>query len=69
MDTIILPFAESMGREHPFNKTQHRKALRELSFSEKVKKVVELQKIAAPVLRARGQHVRVWALSEEPREH
>ena len=69
MDTIILPGADSLGCENPFNKTQHRKALRELSFSEKVKKVVELQKIAAPILRARGQHVRVWALSGEQSGH
>jgi hypothetical protein len=65
MDRITFPASESLQDVHLFHKEQHRKALRELSFSEKVKKVVELQKIAAPVLRARGQHVRVWALSGE----
>jgi hypothetical protein len=65
MDTITLPFTEEVELKHPFEKAQHRKALRELSFSEKVKKVVELQRIAAPILRARGQQVTVWALREK----
>ena len=41
-------------------KSGHRKAMRELAFPEKVKRVVELQRIAAPVLHARGRDVRVW---------
>jgi hypothetical protein len=43
-----------------FAKSRHRQALRQLTFPEKVKRVIELQRIAAPILRSRGQHVRVW---------
>ena len=43
-----------------FAKSYHRQALRQLAFPEKVKRVIELQRIAAPILRARGRHVRVW---------
>lgn len=41
-------------------KEEHRKRLRNLSFPEKVKIVVQLQKIAAPILRARGIDARFW---------
>ena len=44
----------------PFSKERHRRELRFLSFPEKVKRVVELQRIAAPIIRARGLHVRIW---------
>lgn len=46
-----------------YAKEGHRKALRTLSYPEKVKVVVELQRIAAPVLRARGRAVKVWNLT------
>jgi hypothetical protein len=44
----------------PFSKENHRRDLRLLSFPEKVKRVVELQRIAAPVMLARGRQVRTW---------
>ena len=43
-------------------KEEHRKILRDLSFPEKVRIVVELQKIAAPTLRARGINVHPWKI-------
>ena len=45
-------------------KSLHREALRRLPLPEKVRIVVELQKIAAPILRARGQTPFVWVLNE-----
>jgi len=51
----------------PFDKPLHRKGLRELPLPEKVRIVVELQKIAAPILRARGEKPFVWKL--EHRAH
>lgn len=41
-------------------KQQRRLALAALSFPEKVRRVVELQKIAAPLWRQRGRKVRIW---------
>ena len=43
-------------------KEMHRRTLRELPFPEKVKIVVQLQKIAAPALRNRGIHVQPWKI-------
>lgn len=43
-------------------KEEHRKRLRNLSYPEKVKIVVQLQKIAVPILRARGIDARVWEI-------
>jgi len=47
-------------------KAQRRQKLAALSFPEKVRVVVQLQKMAAPVLRARGRSVRVWTLDDSP---
>ncbi|MCL1919522.1 MAG: hypothetical protein FWG50_00360 [Kiritimatiellaeota bacterium] len=44
----------------PFGKPLHREALRKLPMPEKVRIVVALQKIAAPILRARGETPTVW---------
>jgi len=46
-------------------KPRHREALRRLPLPEKVRIVVELQKIAAPILRAHGQKPVVWKIEEE----
>ncbi|MBI4526272.1 MAG: hypothetical protein HY695_20940 [Deltaproteobacteria bacterium] len=43
-------------------KERRRLKLAALSFPEKVRVVVQLQQMAAPVLRARGRPVRVWVL-------
>jgi len=43
-------------------KEQRRQKLAALSFPEKVRVVVQLQKMVVPVLRARGRPVRVWML-------
>ena len=43
-------------------KEQRRQKLAALPFVEKVRVVVKLQQMAAPVLRARGRAVRVWPL-------
>jgi len=43
-------------------KETRREALAALSFEEKVRIVVELQKIHAPILRSRGIKVKVWSL-------
>ena len=45
-------------------KEQRRHELAALSFAEKVRVVVQLQQMVAPVLRARGRPVRVWALDD-----
>jgi hypothetical protein len=45
-------------------KEQRRCKLAALSFPEKVRIVVQLQRMVAPVLRARGRPVRVWRLAE-----
>jgi hypothetical protein len=42
-------------------KQQRRLALAALPFPEKVRRVVELQKIAAPLWRQRGRKVRIWS--------
>jgi len=43
-------------------KPLRREALRRLPLPEKVRIVVELQKIAAPILRTRGENPHVWKL-------
>jgi hypothetical protein len=45
-------------------KEARRRELARLPFAEKVRAVVRLQEMAAPVLRARGRAVRVWVLEE-----
>lgn len=45
-------------------KEARRRKLARLPFPEKVRAVVQLQEMAAPVLRARGRTVRVWTLDE-----
>ncbi len=46
-------------------KERRRRQLAELPFPAKVRLVVRLQQIAAPILRARGRHVRVWQMDPE----
>jgi hypothetical protein len=46
-------------------KEARRRKLARLPFPEKVRAVVRLQEMAAPVFRARGKIVRVWALEDE----
>jgi hypothetical protein len=43
-------------------KEERRKRLARLPFAEKVKAVIQLQRMAAPLLRQRGRTVRVWDL-------
>ena len=43
-------------------KEQRRQKLPALPFADKVRVVVRMQQMVAPVLRARGRVVRVWAL-------
>jgi hypothetical protein len=45
-------------------KEARRHRLVALPFPEKVRAVVRLQEMAAPVLRARGRRVRVWTLND-----
>jgi hypothetical protein len=45
-------------------KEERRLRLAALPFPEKVRAVVRLQEMAAPVLRARGIKVRVWNLDD-----
>ena len=47
-------------------KERRRKELAALPYPEKVRLVVKLQQMAAPILRARGKAVRVWPLEAEP---
>ena len=46
-------------------KEARRRKLARLPFPEKVRAVVRLQEMAAPVLRMRGKIVRVWTLDDE----
>jgi hypothetical protein len=46
-------------------KEARRRKLAKLSFPEKVRVVVQLQEMAAPVLRARGRTVRIWSLDDK----
>jgi hypothetical protein len=43
-------------------KEARRRRLARLPFAEKVRLVVQLQRMAAPLLRQRGRQVRVWSL-------
>lgn len=43
-------------------KEARRHRLAALPFPDKVRAVVQLQQMAAPILRMRGQQVRVWAM-------
>ena len=45
-------------------KEQRRRKLAALPFADKVRVVVQMQQMVAPVLRARGRAVRVWALDD-----
>ena len=45
-------------------KEARRHELAALPFPEKVRAVVRLQQMAAPLLRARGQFVRVWPVDD-----
>lgn len=48
-------------------KHQRRQDLARLSFPEKVQAVIELQKLAATILRTRGKIVKPWSASSPPR--
>jgi hypothetical protein len=45
-------------------KEARRRRLAALPFPDKVRAVIQLQEMAAPVLRARGRKVRVWKLDD-----
>jgi len=45
-------------------KEARRRKLAKLPFPEKVRAVVRLQRMVAPVLRARGRQVRVWNIED-----
>ena len=45
-------------------KEARRRKLAKLPFPEKVRAVVRLQRMAAPVQLARGRHVRVWTIED-----
>jgi hypothetical protein len=47
-------------------KEDRRRTLAGLPYPDKVRAVVQLQRMAAPVLRARGRQVRVWNIKETP---
>jgi hypothetical protein len=49
-------------------KEERRARLAALSFPEKVQAVVQMQRMAAPLLHARGKQVRVWEFSAIPNE-
>ena len=57
MDTLPPEIARLIA-----SKERRRRELAALPFAEKVRIVVQLQKMAAPILRARGSPARVWAL-------
>ena len=55
---------EPQAMTHLFEaKEARRRRLAGMSFPEKVKVLVRLQEMAAPVLRQRGRNVQVWRIS------
>ena len=46
------------------SKERRRRELAALPFAEKVRIVVKLQKMATPILRARGRPARVWEIED-----
>ena len=64
MDTLKPEIARLIAA-----KEQRRHKLAALPFAEKVRVVVQLQRMAAPVLRARGRAVHVWALANTDARH
>ncbi|MGH7846555.1 MAG: hypothetical protein ACREQW_15490 [Candidatus Binatia bacterium] len=59
MDTLKLEIARLFAAQET-----RRHKLAALPFPEKVRVVVRLQEMAAPVLRARARKVRVWDLDD-----
>jgi hypothetical protein len=47
-------------------KEARRKRLAALPFPEKVRAVIQLQRMTVPLLRARGRFVRVWNIEPQP---
>ena len=47
-------------------KEDRRRTLARLPYPDEVRAVVRLQRMVAPVLRARGRQVRVWNIKEKP---
>ena len=45
-------------------KDARRARLASLPFPEKVQAIIRMQQMTAPILRARGKHVRVWTLPQ-----
>jgi hypothetical protein len=45
-------------------KEERRRQLAALPFPQKVRAVVQMQRMTAPLLRARGKDVRVWELDD-----
>lgn len=46
-------------------KEERRRSLAALPFPEKVRAVVRMQEMAAPLMRARGRQVRVWSFQSD----
>jgi hypothetical protein len=59
MDTLKPEIAKLFAA-----KEARRRDLAKLAFPEKVRAVVRLQEMVAPVLSARGRPVRVWTLDD-----
>ncbi|MDD4018005.1 MAG: hypothetical protein PHV28_08670 [Kiritimatiellae bacterium] len=59
MDAIVNAGSALTG-----GKAAHRRLLADLPYPEKVRIVVELQKIAVPILKARGVAASPWRLDE-----
>jgi hypothetical protein len=55
---MVCPEIEKLFRA----KEQGRARLAAMPFHEKVKAIVRMQRMAAPILRSRGWHVRIWEL-------
>jgi hypothetical protein len=59
MDPVKSDFDRSLSQ-----KLSRRSRLAALPFEEKVRMVVELQKMQEPILRARGKNIKVWSLDK-----
>ena len=49
-------------------KRAHRKRMAKLPIHEKIRILVRMQKMAAPILKDRGKDVRVWRIGERVRD-
>jgi hypothetical protein len=56
----VTPLKPEIVRLFDAHENRRRKQLAALPFPEKVRMVIQMQQMVAPILRARGRSIRVW---------